>query len=427
MASKNNWDKMSLDQRLSAAGVDIMRHPEFCLLSSFVCMGKMHIVDDMPTAATNGEDEYYGREFMLAQSMKQVRWVRLHENFHKALKHCITYDEVCRKYPTQSNMAMDFVINLMIREMDPNEDFAAQPDIDLCYDENFKGMSFIEVLRELLKEGDGGKRGDGEGGGNGGGGSGKDDGKDGKGGGGKGGRPKPFDEHRRADKASGRDAKEVEAHERRVDDGVNHGKTVAGRMAGNKSLGKELLNSAAQRETDWRDAFRIVFTEITKGDDNSRFCPPNKRMLPLGFVMPSHFSEATGEVIIAGDTSGSMDSIYPVLFGEVAQICKTAQPERVRVLWWDTEVCGEQVFTRDSYDDLAKLLKPKGGGGTSPAAVVKYISEKNLKPKAIVWLTDGYLDGSPTNIPVTQVWGVIDNASFVPPQGKVIHINSLTN
>ena len=285
-------------------------------------------------------------------------------------------------------------------------------------------MSFIEVLRELLQEGGkGGTGGDGKSGKGG-------DGKSGKGGDGNGkggGRPKPFDEHRRADKASGRDAKDVDAHERRVDDGRENGKTIAARMAGNKGLGKELVNSAAQRDTDWRNALRIVFTEITQGDDNSRFCPPNKRMLPLGFVMPSHFSEATGEVIIAGDTSGSMGSIYPVLLGEVAQICKTVQPERVRVLWWDTEVCGEQVFTRDNYDDLAKLLKPKGGGGTSPAAVVQYISEKNLKPKAIIWLTDGYLDGSTTNTPVTQVWGVIDNASFVPPQGKVIHINSLTN
>jgi predicted metal-dependent peptidase len=411
MASKNNWDKMSLDQRLSAAGVDIMRHPEFCLLSSFVCMGKIHIVDDMPTAATNGSDEFYGREFMLAQSMKQVRWVRLHENFHKALKHCITYDDLCRKYPNESNMAMDFVINLMIREMDPNEDFAEQPDIQLCYDEDFKGMSFIEVLRILLQEkGRGKSQGQGQGQGS----SGKA-------------RPKPFDEHKRADKASGRDPKDVEKDERIVADGLENGKMIAKRMAGNKSLGAELTKTAAQRDTDWRNALRLVFTEIVQGDENSRFCPPNKRILPLGFIMPSHFSEATGEVIIAGDTSGSMGSIYPVLFGEVAQICKTAQPERVRVLWWDTEVCGEQVFTRDNYDELTTLLKPAGGGGTSPSAVVRYISEKNLKPKAIVWLTDGYLDGSPTHTSVTQVWGVIDNESFVPPQGKVIHINSLTN
>ena len=411
MASKHNWDSMSLEQRLAAAGIDIMRHNEFCLLSSFVCMGKIHIVDGMPTAATNGSDEFYGREFMLAQNMKQVRWVRIHENMHKALKHCITYDDVCKKYPDESNMAMDFVINLMIREMDPAEEFAQQPDIKLCYDEDFKGMSFIEVLRILLQEkGRGKSQGQGQG-----------QASKGKA------RPKPFDEHKRADKASGRDPKEVDKHERAVDDGREQGKIIAGRMAGNKSKGTDVFKTAAQRDTDWRNALRLVFTEIVQGDDHSRFSPPNKRMLPMGFVMPSHFSEATGEVIIAGDTSGSMSGIYPVLFGEVAQICKTAQPERVRVLWWDTEVCGEQVFTRDNYDDLTKVLKPKGGGGTSPAAVVRYISEKNLKPKAIVWLTDGYLDGSPTYTSMTQVWGVIDNESFVPPQGKVIHINSLTN
>jgi hypothetical protein len=41
-------------------------------------------------------------------------------------------------------------------------------------------------------------------------------------------------------------------------------------------------------------------------------------------------------------------------------ICGVCEPEKVRVLWWDTAVHGEQVFEGD-YANIAGLLKPLGG------------------------------------------------------------------
>jgi hypothetical protein len=53
---------------------------------------------------------------------------------------------------------------------------------------------------------------------------------------------------------------------------------------------------------------------------------------------------------------------------------------------------------------------------------VRYVAAKQYKPKAIVWLTDGYLDGSAGVTSIPSLWGVINNASFKPPSGKVLRI-----
>jgi predicted metal-dependent peptidase len=140
--------------------------------------------------------------------------------------------------------------------------------------------------------------------------------------------------------------------------------------------------------------------------------------------MPSHFSESTGELIVACDTSGSMGCIYPTVFGEVARIVQNVMPDSVRMIWWDSSVCGDQLFKPHEYANIASLLKPAGGGGTSPHCVVEYIREKKYQPKGVVWLTDGYLDGSDGKVDVPALWGVVDNDHFVAPQGKTVRIYS---
>lgn len=397
MAIKANWDSMSLEQRLTAVTLDIMRHPQFALMSGVVCAGKTQVEDTMPTAATDGLDVWYGRNFMMQQSMEQVRWVVLHENFHKALKHCTHATDIVKQYPDESNRAQDYEINLMIFDMDPLETFARRPaGISILFDEKYRGMSWMQILRLLLKE--------------------KKEGKSG----GNASQGKPFDEHR----SGKRSPQEDQAVEKAIDDALRQGKILS-THAGGSGGGAKIDGHAVQRDTDWRAALAQFVTGIIAGEDFSRYNPPNKRMLPLGVIMPSHFSQASGGFIVAGDTSGSMAGVYPVLMGEIARICQTAQPEYVRMLWWDTKVRGEQYFTAANYEGIGKLLKPAGGGGTTPSCVVRYVAEKQYKPKAIIWLTDGVFFSSPADTQVPQLWGVIDNESFKPSKGKVVHINSL--
>jgi len=399
MIGKATWEKMTLRDRITAVHTDIMNHPEFALLSGVILTGKVEISDKTPTAATNGRDVKYGDAFMTALNQKQVRYLVLHENGHKALKHCVWYRDIVRKYPRLSNIAQDYVINGMIEELDPDLKFVERPTDGLCIDPKYFGWGWIEVLQDLLKNG-------------------------GEGGGGGDGNPDPFDEHE--DGSEVMEADEIDSLSEEIDEALRQGKIIVDRKRGEGS-GKNPLNALIQpRETNWRDAMREFIETICAGHDNSRFCPPNKRLLASGFIMPSHFSESAGELIVACDTSGSMTGVYPVVFGEIARICETVRPESVRVLWWDSEVCGEQVFTEQNYNDLASLLKPAGGGGTYVTCVAEYIRDKEYKPKAVIYLTDGYIEHSYALPEVPCLWGVVDNKQFVPQRGKKLNINSLS-
>jgi predicted metal-dependent peptidase len=382
------YNDMTPHERVTAVGIDLTRNALFAQLSGVAMVGRIEITDRLPTAATNGRDEYYNPDFVLAQNRKQLRYVRIHENLHKMLKHCVEYKDVCKRYPKLSNVAMDHVINLIIEEIDPNFTWVERPTVEPCVDTKYKGWGFLRVLRDLIDQGD---EESGEGG---------------------------FDEHL-FDELD--DAETEEAH-RQVDEAGRQGKLLAEKLAGNGKGGGRLDLNATKRNTEWRQHLREFFDTICKGDEHSRFVPPNKRFAPLGILLPSHFSYNKGEIIIAGDTSGSMGSIYPILFGEIAQIAQTVIPDALRVIWWDTSVCGEQLFKPDEYHSIATLMKPMGGGGTTPQCVVKYIAEKQYKPRAVIWLTDGYLDGNNAVVPCAALWGVVDNESFVPPQGKAIHI-----
>jgi predicted metal-dependent peptidase len=381
------YTNMTPHERVTAVGIDLTRNALFAQLSGVAMIGKVEITDRLPTAATNGRDEYYNPEFVLAQNRKQMRYVRIHENLHKMLKHCVEYKDVCKRYPKLSNVAMDHVINLMIEEIDPNFAWVERPTVKPYADVKYKGWGFLRVLRDLIEEGD--EEGDGG-----------------------------FDDHLFDELG---DAETEEAH-RQVDEAARQGKLLAEKLAGNGKGGGRLDLNATKRNTEWRQHLREFFDTVCKGDEHSRFVPPNKRFAPLGILLPSHFSYNKGEIIIAGDTSGSMGPIYPILFGEIAQIAQTVMPDALRVIWWDTSVCGEQLFKPDEYHSIATLMKPMGGGGTTPQCVVKYIAEKNYKPRAVIWLTDGYLDGNNAVVPCAALWGIVDNESFIPPQGKAVHI-----
>ena len=195
---------------------------------------------------------------------------------------------------------------------------------------------------------------------------------------------------------------------------------IAGKGKGNNPLEKSLN----KRDTNWKQHLREFFEQIIQGDEYSRFCPPNKRMLASGFIMPSHFDLATGEIIVACDTSGSMYGILPVVFGEIAQICANVKPEKVRVIWWSDGIEGEQVFLPHEYEKLAQLVKPVGGGGTRVSCVAEYIREKSYKPKATIILTDGWIESSYEAPEGQLLWGVVDNDRFVPSKGKAVRIYS---
>jgi len=396
-----SFEKMTLNQRIQAVNIDCMRHPKFALLSAVICMGKSEVSDKVPTASTNGRDKMYGTKFITPLNRKQLRYLALHENFHVALKHCVLYRAEVKRMPKLCNIAQDYVVNALIEELDPNFEFVERPTKTLLIDRKYFGWSFPQVLNDLIKQGrKEPEEGDGDGDG--------DNGHD-----------EPIDAHEDGEFAED----DKEKLSKQIDDANRQGEMLARKLAGQGAGGRDIFGHAKERITNWIPSMQDWITSVSQGDDNSRFCPPNKRLLASGYIMPSHYTETVGELILAPDTSGSMYPHYRLLFGEISRICQLVKPETVRILWWDDAVCGEQVFKPNEYELIASLLKPQGGGGTTPQVVVDYIRENKIDAKGIVWLTDGYLGCDTPSTPMPSLWGVVDNDSFVPTHGKVLHIS----
>ena len=394
------FEKMTLNQRIQAANIDCMRHPQYALLSGVICMGKSEVSKTTPTAATNGRDKKYGEAFIQPLNRKQLRYLVLHENFHVALKHCILYRRETKAMPRLANIAQDYVVNALIEELDPDFTFVERPTQTLLIDRKYFGWSFPQVLNDLLKQGR------------------KEPDKDGNGGGYD--FDEPIDVH---EDPVFDDAEDEQQHSKNVDDANRQGEMLARKLAGKNKGGRDIFGTAKERTTNYVEAMQDWLVSVCSGDENSRFCPPNKRMLASGYIMPSHFNETVGELILAPDTSGSMSPYYRLIFGEIVRMLAQVRPESVRVLWWDDGVCGDQVFKPVDYEQIATLLKPQGGGGTTPQAVVDYILHHKINAKAIVWLTDGYLGCDTPNTPMPSLWGVVENETFVPTHGKLVRIS----
>jgi predicted metal-dependent peptidase len=137
--------------------------------------------------------------------------------------------------------------------------------------------------------------------------------------------------------------------------------------------------------------------------------------------MPTVENEKVGEIIVPIDTSGSIgDRELAEFAGELASICESVNPDSVRILWWDTMVHAEQVFT-DNYSNLATMLKPVGGGGTNVSSVAEYITDKKLTADCVIVFTDGYVEGDVKwDISTPTLWMITANRWFNPPTGKTV-------
>jgi predicted metal-dependent peptidase len=203
-----------------------------------------------------------------------------------------------------------------------------------------------------------------------------------------------------------------------IDKALREGGMLAGRMGAKIP---KVISDLLEPKIDWRDALREFVSASTKGNDEFTWRRMNKRQMANDIYLPSVINESIGEIIVAIDTSGSIGSAEITEFAtELVSICEVCQPEAVRVLWWDTVVHGEQIF-RDNYNDIAKLLKPLGGGGTHVSCVSDYVVKNKLKAECVLVFTDGYVEND-INWKITDptLWMVTQRRDFEPPVGKKV-------
>ena len=392
---------LTVEQRLQKAVSDIMMNDKYIALAGLLAIGGRSVRDDIPTACTNGRDEKYGRSFCDKLNDPELRFLVLHENYHKLGRHTHIYYHLYKIDPEVANMACDFWINDKLVEENKDDKFATMTGAleGGCYDEKYKDMSVTEIFNALLKKK---KQGGGQGQPNDGGG-------------------KPFDTHEWED-AQELSTEEQEELAKDIDDVIRQGSIVAGKMG---SGGNRTLEDFLQPQINWREVMREFITDTCAGGDFSTYNKPNRRYLHLDIIMPSGVSERVEELVLAIDTSGSIGQMALTTFlSEVKGICDTVKPSKVRVLYWDTQVCRDEVYEIDELDVLPRSTKPSGGGGTMVECVPQYMAEHGIKPQATIILTDGYLGGSWGQWNCPTLWVILDNKSATAKVGKTLHVES---
>ena len=388
--------KLTAEQRLEKAVIAIMANPKYMALAGVMMIGRRSIDDTVPTACTNGRDEMYGRPFVESLNDKELRFLVLHEVYHKLYRHLTIWRWMYDEHQQAANMACDYVINIKL--VDDNKDgFAAMTGpLEMgCLDDKYSGWDSAMVYADLKKQAQGGGGGQGQGQG--------------------------FDEHD-WDGAKEMTAEETQALAREIDEAVRQGALAAGKMG---SGGERMFDDLLQPQQDWREVLREFITATCTGKDYSTWKRPNRRFIGAGHYMPSGISEQIGEIVVAPDMSGSIGQPELTrMLSEVKSIAETVHPEAVRLLYWDTKICGDERYEAHELDTLAQSTKPAGGGGTMVECVPEYMTAKQIKVQAAIVFTDGYLGGSWGQWDCPVLWVIVDNKNCNPPFGTTVHVTA---
>jgi len=375
-------NKLTSEQRVQRAHVRMMAHKATVAFSSILMVGRTDVTEECPTAYTNGRDVTYGKAFVEGLEDKELNAVILHENLHKVYQHHWLWKHLWKENARLANISADYVINLEILDMSKKyPDFIELPKMALV-DEKFRGMSTQEVFDKLKEGGEG----QGEG----------------------------FDVHDFSDLSP----EEQEVLSKEIEQAVRQGALLAGKMAGDQHRS---FDDLMKPKVDWREQLREFMSAVSTGKDDSTWRRPSRRWLAQNVYMPSTISESMGPLLVAVDTSGSIqDRQLASFLSEIIGICESVTPEALHLIEVDAKVQEHQVYDRENFGSLMCKRSFKGGGGTDMRQIFSFIEERNIKPEAVVVLTDGYTPW-PSSLSVPTLWAITER-DVTAPVGSSVYL-----
>jgi predicted metal-dependent peptidase len=124
-----------------------------------------------------------------------------------------------------------------------------------------------------------------------------------------------------------------------------------------------------------------------------------------------------GEIVIAVDTSGSIGKRELEQFaGEISAISEETQPEAIHVVYCDAAVQSAQEFRASE----PVRLEPKGGGGTDFRPTFEWVTENDVAPVCLIYLTDLCCDSFPDPPEYPVLW--VTDSRTTAPFGETVRI-----
>lgn len=382
----------------------ILDHPFFGSLSLRLKIVKDpngQITKDM---ATDGRAIYYNEEYVDKLPDDELLGMLAHLVMHPAMQH---HTRRGNRDPKKWNKACDYAIN------GPLTEAGFKLPLNLPLDPRHTGKSAESIYTVIEEEeGGGGGNGNGEGDGQsppGGGGQGQGDGDDNADGNGQGDAP-----------GSVMDAPDQAQDHADWQMAVKQAAQAA-QMMGN--LPAELARLAAEANRpryDWRSLLMRFAQDQCKSDYSWKM--PNRRYMAQGLFLPEINDHQMGDMIIAIDSSGSIDDLILGKFvGAIEGVADQVKPRRIRVITCDARIHAIQDFNRDEPIEGIAL---KGGGGTDFCPVFDYVDETSGedKPACVLYLTDGYgrFPDQPSEVPTLWVM----TSEVQAPWGETVRLET---
>lgn len=328
--------------------------------------------DDIPTAATDMERIYYNPAFFDTLDIEETKFVLAHEVMHVALMHGLRLQS--REHRLW-NVACDYAINYMLHQ-------AKFKLVKSCLlDSKYAGMSAEQIYEKLLQDGKSKKN-------------------------------QPSDALGNDVQApKNQDAADMAAAKQKIQQRVAQAANIA-RMAGKTSADIErLVGEILHPQVPWRDLLRDYMMQVSKEDES--WSRRNRRFQST--YLPSRFSERMGEIVVIGDSSGSVgERELSMIAAEIRAIADQLKPAAVRVVWADTQVKREEVYEESDVIEL----HPAGGGGTDMRVPLQYVEQ--YEPPVVVLITDGYTPWPRSEPPYPLI--VVCTTNQQVPIGNVVRL-----
>lgn len=381
----------------------------------------------IPAMSVDGRYQFYNSQWVSEQSVKKLTFVLAHEVSHLVLQHHLRREG--RDFKIW-NQACDYAVNSELL------DGGWELSKDCLYNSMFKGMSAEQAYASLINE-QGKEQ------------QGKQEGQPQPGSGEGPGSQRPGEEpadasgQAKADpnlqntEQSGSGQAPAPEEQGLVMEPMNEQDHNAGAEAWNQAVVQaaeqakkagNLPGNIARKVQNilrpprsWKEELRHFFRTIAIDETNySRF---NRRYIDLELYLPSMMSESMGSLVLAIDTSGSIDEqALAVFIQEMETILQEVNCSEIHMMACDTAVVGEVATSYDQQ--MPPEFKVAGGGGTRFKPVFEKVYELGLNPDLLVYFTDMccYQARSLEDPGYEVVWAKWGKANREPSIGHVIEL-----
>ena len=155
-------------------------------------------------------------------------------------------------------------------------------------------------------------------------------------------------------------------------------------MGRDPGAAEQMFEGQHDHRQDWLEQLSDYMRAVAPTDFS--WAKPNRRLIDAGLYLPSMHGEGMGPLVIAIDTSGSVDDDHVNMnCANIFGIAQDVMPERIHVIQCDTKVRAAIDFDPLECPDRIKI---KGRGGTRFQPVFDHIEREGIDPHLLIYMTD---------------------------------------